>query len=126
MAIKQRDFWMPFTPSILEEYQSQYLKKSRFAPYMIEAFDTKNEAQSFIAALHPYDLTARPQTVNDWNPGWQAIIREFYKKTGVPAILNTSFNLHGFPICGTPEIAYWTFKNSALDGILLNNYLIER
>lgn len=125
-AIKQRDFWMPFAPSILEEDQSRYIKKGRFTPYMIEAFDTKEQGREIIAGLHPYDLTARPQTVNNWNKGWQEIIAEFKKITGVGGILNTSFNLHGYPLCGTLETAYWTFQNSKLDGLLLGDWLIER
>lgn len=125
-AIKQRDFWMPFAPAVLEEDQKRYFKNSRFSPYMIEAFDTKNEAQEIIAGLHPYDLTGRPQSVNDWNPGWQGIIREFKKITGVGGILNTSFNLHGYPLVGNLEIALWTFRNSELDGILLEDWLIEK
>lgn len=125
-AIKQRDFWMPFAPSILQEDQSRYIKQSRFSPYMIEAFDTKDEAKQLIAGLHPYDLTARPQAVNAWNKGWQEIIREFKKITGVGGILNTSFNLHGYPLCGSLEAAYWTFQNSLLDGLLFENWLIER
>jgi len=125
-AIKQRDFWMPFAPAILEEDGKRYLKNYRFAPYMIEAFDTNEEAMELIAGLHPFDLTARPQIVNDWNPGWQAIIRAFKKRTGVGSLLNTSFNLHGSPLVGTPEVAYDTLKNSALDGLLLEDWLIER
>lgn len=125
-AIKQRDFWMPFAPAILEEFQDQYIKNSRFVPYMVEAFETKKKGKNLIAGLHPFDLTARPQTVNGWNPGFQAIIREFEKITGVGGILNTSFNLHGYPLVGSPEMAYWTFKHSLLDGLLLGDWLIER
>ncbi|MCL5069928.1 MAG: hypothetical protein M1308_03405 [Actinobacteria bacterium] len=125
-AIKQRDFWMPFAPAVLEEDQNRYFKNSRFSPYMIEAFDTKQDAKEIIAGLHPYDLTGRPQTVNDWNPGWQAIIREFKKLTGVGGILNTSFNLHGSPLVGNLETALWTFRNSYLDGLLIDDWLIEK
>src|SRR3989344_5852617 len=125
-AIKQRDFWMPFAPSVLEEDQKRYFKDSRFSPYMIEAFDTKNEAQEIIAGLHPYDLTGRPQIVNNWNPGWQAIIQSFKKITGVGGILNTSFNLHGYPLVGSLDSALWTFRNSELDGLLLEDWLIEK
>lgn len=124
IAIKQRDFWMPFAPSILQEYQSKYLKKDRFAPYMIEAFDTKEAGLDLMAALHPRDLTARPQIVNFWNPTFQEIIKEFAKITGVGGILNTSFNLSGLPLCGSPEIAFWTFQNSLFDGLLLDDWLI--
>lgn len=125
-AIKQRDFWMPFAPAVLEEDQSRYFKNSRFAPYMTEAFDTKDDAKEIIAGLHPYDLTARPQIVNDWNPGWKAIIKEFKKATGVGGILNTSFNLHGYPLVGNLESALWTFKNSGLDGLLIGEWLIKK
>lgn len=125
-AIKQRDFWMPFAPAVLEEDQKRYFKNSRFAPYMIEAFDTKEEAQEIIAGLHPYDLTGRPQSVNGWNPGWQAIIRAFKNITGVGGILNTSFNLHGYPLVGNLETALWTFRNSDLDGLLIEDWLIEK
>lgn len=125
-AIKQRDFWMPFAPAVLSEDQSKYFKKSRFAPYMIEAFDTKNDAKEIIAGLHPYDLTARPQIVNNWNPGWESIIKEFKKITGVGGILNTSFNLHGYPLVGSLNSAYWTFKNSDLDGLLIEDWLITK
>jgi len=125
-AIKQRDFWMPFAPAILEECQDRYIKNSRFTPYMVEAFDTKEEGKNLIAGLHPYDLTARPQTVNGWNLGFQEIIKEFEKITSVGGILNTSFNLHGYPLCGSPQTAYETFKNSFLDGLILENWLIEK
>lgn len=125
-AIKQRDFWMPFAPAVLEEDQERYFKKSKFAPYMIEAFDSKEEAKEIIAGLHSYDLTGRPQTVNDWNVSWQAIIKEFKKITGVGGILNTSFNLHGYPLVGSLEQALWTFRNSDLDGLLLGEWLIEK
>lgn len=125
-AIKQRDFWMPFAPAILDKDKGKYLKNPRFAPYMVEAFDTTNNAQEIIAGLHPFDLTVRPQTVNQWNPGWMGIIEEFKKKTGVSGLLNTSFNLHGSPLVGSPEIALSTFRDSALDGLLLNNWLIKK
>lgn len=124
--IKERDFWMPFAPAMLEEEQNKYLKKPKFAPYMIEAFDTTREAKDIIAGLHQFDLTTRPQTVNDWNPGWQKIIKEFKKITGVGAILNTSFNLHGYPLVSSPQQALWTFANSQLDCLLFGNQLLYK
>ncbi len=125
-AIKQRDFWMPFAPSILEDSMDTYLEDAHLAPYMIEAFDTKSQAQDLIAGLHPFDGTARPQTVNGWDPGWQRIIEGFRQRTGVGGILNTSFNLHGYPIVGSPEVALWTLENSALDGLVMGNWLVLR
>lgn len=125
-AIKQRDFWMPFTPSILEERAGDYLQDYRFAPYMIEAFDTNEKADEIIAALHPRDRTARPQIVNSWNPNYKKILKTFEGITGVGGVLNTSFNLHGYPIVGTPEIALWTFENSGLDKLAIGNWLVKK
>lgn len=125
-AIKQRDFWMPFAASILEEDAHKYLINAKFSPYMIEAFDTNKRAEEISAGLHPFDKTCRPQTVNQWNPSYQKIIREFKKLTGVSGVLNTSFNLHGFPIVGTPEVALTTFEQSGLDALALGNFLIEK
>jgi carbamoyltransferase len=125
-AIKQRDFWMPFAPTILEERMHEYLVNARPARYMILAFDTTEKRDEIIAAIHPQDFTARPQTLNEWNPSYRKILKTFEKITGVGAILNTSFNLHGYPIVGTPELAIWTFKNSGLKYLAIGNYLIKK
>lgn len=127
-AIKQRDFWMPFSPSLLYERKDDYLVDSSFAPYMIMAFDSTEEATGNIAAtVHPYDKTCRPQTVKkDWNPSYHKLIKTFESATGIGAILNTSFNLHGYPIVGTPQMALWTLENSKLDGLMLGNYLVTK
>src|SRR2546426_5030379 len=125
-AIKLRDFWMPFAPSILEERMGEYLEEPRPARYMIEAFDTTSRALDLAAALHPQDGSARPQTVNSWNVGYRDILETFQEKTGVGGILNTSFNVHGYPIVGTPELALWTFENSQLDTLALGDYLVSK
>ena len=125
-AIKQRDFWMPFAPSILEERMGDYLSEARPARYMIEAFDTTNRATELAASLHPQDGSARPQTVNSWNLGFRAALETFQEETGVGGVLNTSFNLHGYPIVGSPELALWTFENSQLDALALADYLVSK
>jgi carbamoyltransferase len=126
--IKNRDFWMPFTPSILAERESDYLinPKKFPAPFMTVAFDTTPLAQAhFPAALHPYDKTARPQLVTaKSNPGYYAIIKEFEAITGVGAILNTSFNLHGEPIAQSLSDSMHVFEDSDIDGILLGDHLL--
>ena len=125
-AIKHRDFWMPFAPSILEEAGAVYLKGTRSAPYMIEAFDTTPQADDIVAGLHPFDRTARPQTVNDSNPSYQNLLRQFQKQTGVGGVLNTSFNIHGYPVVGSPQTAFWTLENSELDGLAMGHWLVRR
>jgi carbamoyltransferase len=98
-AIKGRDFWMPFAPSILSEDAGRYFENPRGidAAYMSVAFDTTIEARRDLpAAMHPYDLTIRPQVVHrEWNPDYYEVISHFRRLTGVGAVLNTSFNLHG-------------------------------
>ncbi len=96
-AIKQRDFWMPFAASVLEEDRLVYIKDpTEWAFYMIEAFDTTPEgSERLVAGTHPFDRTIRPQIVNELNPSYRDVIRAFKKRTGVGALLNTSFNLHG-------------------------------
>ncbi|MGC9069377.1 MAG: carbamoyltransferase family protein [Thermoprotei archaeon] len=125
-AIKQRDFWMPFAPTILEERMEEYLANARPARYMILAFNTTEKRNEIIAAIHPQDFTARPQTLNSWNPKYRKILKEFEKITGIGGILNTSFNLHGYPIVGTPELALWTFKNSGLEYLAITMKVMEK
>ncbi len=127
-AIKQRDFWMPFAASVLEEDKFRYIKNpTEWAYYMIEAFDTTSEgAETLVAGTHPFDRTIRPQLVNEMNPGYRDVLRAFKERTGVGGILNTSFNLHGFPIVGTPEVAIDTLKRSELDAVVLGPFLVSK
>ncbi len=123
--VKMRDWFMPFAPSILDERKEDYLVNPRRSPYMTMAFDTTENWRDIEAAVHPYDRTVRPHTVDkDWNPEYWKVIKAFEEITGVGGILNTSFNLHGYPIVCTPEQALWTFQNSGLDGLAIGNYLI--
>ncbi len=94
---------------------------------MIEAFDTTPEgAESLVAGTHPFDQTIRPQLVNDLNPAYRDVIRAFRERTGVGGLLNTSFNLHGSPIVGTPEVALDTLKKSELDAVALGPFLVAK
>ena len=129
-AIKNRDFWMPFAPSILHERVDDYLinPKNFFAPYMVVAMETKEAAQcDLAAAIHPSDFTARPQMVaEEWNPGYYRMIKAFERRTGRGGILNTSFNIHGEPIAMTASDAYDTFARSDLDGVAIGPVFISR
>ncbi|MBF0347231.1 MAG: carbamoyl transferase [Magnetococcales bacterium] len=128
--IKQRDFWMPFASSVLAERKDDYVinPKNLQGDYMTLAFDSTPEGQrDMIGALHPYDKTSRPHVVErDANPGYHALISAFARETGVGALLNTSFNLHGEPIVHTPEDAISTFLRSGLDHLLLGEWLVSK
>ncbi len=128
--IKNRDFWMPFAPTILKEREADYLvnPKGLASPYMMLAFRTHEKRQDeLVAALHPQDGTARPQILEEsWNPEYHRIIREFERRTGIGAVLNTSFNLHGEPIVGNAADAVDTFERSGLPHLALGHFLISK
>lgn len=130
LAIKQRDFWMPFAPSIISEKQEEYIEnpKKIKAPYMVMGFHTKEKAHKELSsAIHSYDFTARPQLLEkDYNTSYYDLIDNFEKHTGIPALLNTSFNLHGYPIVCTPTDAINTLKKSGLKYLAIGNYLISK
>lgn len=129
-TIKDRDFWMPFTPSIIDKFEKKYVvnPKKISAPYMCITFDSTEQARKDIpAAMHPYDQTLRPQIVTkDYNPDYYEVIEEFSKLTGRGGILNTSFNLHGEPNVLTPEDAIHTVDNSDLKYLVVGDYLFEK
>ena len=128
--IKMRDFWMPFAPSILEEKQNIYLKnpKNILSPFMMFAYDTLPLAETHLgAAIHPRDRTARAQFVSEKsNKNYHNLLINFENLTGQSAVLNTSFNLHGYPLVNSPEDAIDVFNRSGLDCLALENILIEK
>ena len=95
---------------------------------MMIAYKTKPLAQKeLIACLHPYDFTARPQALGrKMNPSYYELLKEFERITGIGGLLNTSFNIHGDPIVGTPKDALQTLKESGLEYVVLENYLIRK
>jgi len=127
--VKKRDFWMPFAPMMLEERQDDYIHnpKRLRSPYMMMTFDTKDNFRELIAAVHNADLTCRAQLLSEpYNPEVYAILKAFEKKTGRGVILNTSFNLHGFPIVRTPEEALSVLQSSGLEYLQLGDYLVQK
>ncbi|MGB7325665.1 MAG: carbamoyltransferase C-terminal domain-containing protein [Rubripirellula sp.] len=129
-AIKMRDFWMPFAPAVLDSYRDKYLKiREDFpCPYMTIAPESKPAAWDAITAgLHPFDKTARSQILDaDHHPSFHDLVNKFEQITGVGGVLNTSFNLHGDPVVMTPEDAIYTFLNSGLDVLQLENWVVEK
>ena len=128
-SIKKRDFWMPFAPIILEEYQDLLIKnpKKIDSPFMTIAFETKDGKNKFPAAVHQADGTARAQLLKkEQNPILWNLIFKFYEKTGIPALLNTSFNLHGEPIVRTIQDALRVFNKSELEVLWFNEHIIYK
>jgi carbamoyltransferase len=130
-AIKNRDFWMPFALSILADKTEGYINnpKNIDSPSMTIGFETfdNDKYKEIKAGTHPYDRTCRPQILaKEANPQYYDIINEFYKITGIPGLLNTSLNLHGDPICSTLEDVEYTFSNSGLNYLYINDCILVK
>jgi carbamoyltransferase len=128
--IKNRDFWMPFAPSVLREREAEYLinPKGLASPYMMLAFPTNPKARDeIVATLHPHDGSARAHIVEEaWNPNYYRVICEFEARTGTGAVLNTSYNVHGEPIVASAEDAIDTFERSGLPHLALDRWVISK
>lgn len=125
--IKKRDFWMPFAPAMINS--GRYLKKKEsVSSYMMQTFDVKEEFQNeLIAVCQQYDKTCRVQDVSiAQNKDYFTIIEEYEKLTGIGVIMNTSFNLHGYPIVNNAYDAIHVFMNSGLNYLALGDYLFSK
>jgi len=124
--IKHREPFRPFAPSILEEYTGEYFEKSYPSPFMLLTYKVRPEKRDVIPAPTHVDGTGRLQTVSKKiNPLYWKLIEEFRKITGVPVVLNTSFN-ENEPIVNTPDEAVNCFLRTRMDVLAIGNYLVER
>lgn len=125
--VKHREPFRPYAPAILEENADEYFDLPVKSPYMLLAARVKEEKKSIIPAVTHVDGTARVQTVNKKdNPRFYNLIREFYKLTGVPVLLNTSFNINGMPIAETPGDALDCFLKTGLDFLVLEGFFVSK
>jgi carbamoyltransferase len=126
-AVKFREWWRPFAPSMLAEVAGEYIESATDSPFMILTAQVKPEKRSVIPSVTHVDGSARPQTVErDVNPLYWRLIREFGNRTGVPVVMNTSFNLRGEPIVSTPTDAVRTFFSSGMDALVIGNFVVEK
>lgn len=144
VKIKFRESFRPFAPSVLEEYVSEYFEFEGVSPYMLMVAPVKNEKtrrdlqekqgfeklyqlRSELPAITHVDFSARIQTVNkNINPRYHALISAFKNKTGVPVIINTSFNVRGEPIVCSPDDAYRCFMRTNMDVLVVGNYVFMK
>jgi len=126
IKIKLREPFRPFAPSVLEESFSDFFEGPSPSPYMLFAFKVNPEKVQTIPAVVHVDGTARPQSVSSrTNPKYWKLIKAFKDITGVPVILNTSFNVQE-PIVCTPDEAVNTFLKTQVDYLVLNNFIVNR
>ena len=129
-AIKSRDFWMPFAPVILDKYSCDYLKIKSNQINSYEFMQIAADSKEFFienapASIHPYDMTSRPQILRkEINSDFYDLIEKFKERTNVGCLLNTSFNLHGYPVVESPTDALEVFFNTGIDFLILENNLL--
>lgn len=123
---KQREPFRPYAPSILLEYVSEYFEIDTGSPFMSFAGKVKEDKRSMIPAVVHVDGTARYQTVTSENGLYRTILEKFNEQSGVPVLLNTSFNIAGEPIVETPNDALDAYQRCGLDVLILGSWLIER
>jgi carbamoyltransferase len=125
--VKYREAYRPFAPSILHEHGPEYFEDYQETRYMERTLRVRADMAERIPAVVHADQTGRLQTVKkEWNERYHQLVTAFHERTGVPVVLNTSFNVMGKPIVHSVEDALATFYTSGLSAIVIGDYLIEK
>ena len=124
--IKHREWFRPFAPSILADYQHEYFEHDHPSPFMLHVYKIRPEKRKLLCAVNHVDDTGRLQTVaRDENPLYYDLIAAFHRKTGIPVVLNTSFN-ENEPIVCTPEEAIDCFQRTRMDVLAIGPFLVTK
>jgi carbamoyltransferase len=125
--IKDREDFRPVAPVVLEEEALRWFTGARVSPFMLFVFDVPEDKAERIPAVRHVDGTARIQTINrSQNPVYYDLLKAFHARTGVPVLVNTSFNTRGEPIVCSPRDAVECFWTSPLDALVIGSYLLEK
>jgi carbamoyltransferase len=125
--IKDREDFRPVAPVVLEEQAGAWFEGADTSPFMLFVHRVRQDKKARIPAVCHVDGTARIQTVNcRQNPGLHALLRVFQRRTGVPVLINTSFNTRGKPIVCSPRDALECFYTSPLDALALGPFLLTK
>jgi len=125
--VKHREYWRPFAGIILEEHLNEYFEEDFNSPYMLYSLTVKEDKREALGAITHKDNTCRIQTVNyTMNSEVTKLLQKFEKETGIPAVLNTSFNDNGEPIVESPQDAVRSFKNMDIDYLVIGNYVVRK
>jgi len=126
-AVKFREIWRPFAPAVMHEQGGLYFEDYRLSPYMVLSFWATGLAKQAIPAVVHADGSCRVQSVTEaGNPLFHALLRAFAERTGVPVLMNTSFNLKGEPIVESPLDAIRTFYSSGLDLLAIGPFVVRK
>ena len=125
--VKFREEFRPFAPSILDENGAEYFVNYQTSPYMERTLLFRPEVRKKVPAVVHVDNSGRLQSLKrSWNPRYYDLVFSFYKLTGIPLILNTSFNIMGKPIIHSVEDALGVFLTTGLDALVIDDYLIQK
>jgi carbamoyltransferase len=125
--VKDREDFRPVAPVVLEEDAGEWFENAEYSPYMLFIYDVKPEKADLIPAVRHVDGTARIQTINrNQHPHYYDLLKAFKAKTGVPVLVNTSFNTLGKPIVCSPRDAVECFWTSPFDALIIGSFLIEK
>jgi carbamoyltransferase len=125
--VKHREYWRPFAGIILEEQLNDYFNEEFCSPYMLYSLTVKDDKLGTIGAITHEDNSCRIQTVNEkYNPHVTLLLQKFQEVSGLPVLLNTSFNDNGEPIVETPSDAIRSFLNMDIDYLVIGNFLVKK
>jgi carbamoyltransferase len=125
--IKDREDFRPVAPVVLEEDAGDWFENAQVSPFMLFVYPVKEEKADKIPAVRHTDGTARVQTINPHqHPVYYELIKEFKAITGVPVLVNTSFNTRGEPIVCSPRDAIECFWTSPFDALIINSFILEK
>jgi carbamoyltransferase len=125
--IKDREDFRPVAPVVLEDAADDWFHNAHVAPFMLFVFDVRPEKAELIPAVRHVDNTARVQTINrGQNPVYYDLLEAFARRTGVPVLVNTSFNTRGEPIVCSPRDAVESFWTSPLDALAIGSFLLTK
>lgn len=126
LKIKKREPFRPFAPSVLSEYVEEYFEQNHPVPFMEKVYQIREDKRAILPAVTHVDGSGRLQSVyRDVNPKYYDMIKHFYERTGVPVVLNTSFN-ENEPIVNTPEEALDCYLRTSMDVLVLENFVVKR
>jgi carbamoyltransferase len=125
--IKDREDFRPVAPAVLEEKAAEWFEGARESPFMLFTFPVLQDKLERIPAVQHVDTSARIQTVNaQQNPLFHQLLQAFEARTGVPILINTSFNSRGEPIVRTPQNALECFWTTPLDALVVGSFLVTK
>jgi len=125
--LKKRDWFMPYAPSVIEEFGNAFFEHFSPSPYMNTGFRVKQDLIHIIPSAVHIDGSCRAHTINEkHNHKYHQLLVEFYELTGIPMILNTSFNRHGVPIVATPRQAIQHLLEGNVDLLAIEDFIVRR